>query len=118
MPYRPKRSKVGSHLRELARQYGYPSRRGRAATFHENTPPSIQTRMKTCAKIAMRHNSNTASVPKPAAIASGCITGAFEYKDAPIKRRTRALAHLRFPLRRDTNMLSVDPAGSGHEDIA
>ena len=69
-------------------------------------------------KIAMRHNRNTASVPKPAAIASGCIAGAFEYKDAPIKRRTRALAHLRFPLRRDANMLSVDAAGSGHEDIA
>jgi hypothetical protein len=33
-------------------------------------------------KIAMRHNRNTASVPKPVAIASGCITGAFAYKDA------------------------------------
>ena len=105
----PNRSKVGSHLRELARRYGYPSRR-------VALQPSMKTRRhqskpegKPVRKIAMRHNRNTASVPKPVAIASGCITGAFTYKDAPIKRRTRALAHLRFPLRRDTNMPSVDP---------
>ncbi len=48
--------KVSSHLRELARRYYHPSRRV-AIRRHQ-----VQTR--SCTKIAIRSNCNTASVPK------------------------------------------------------
>jgi len=81
---------------------------------HQSKPEGKPVR-----KIAMRHNRNTASVPKHAAIASRCITGAFEYKDAPIKRGERELWRICGSLfNAIRTCLPWTLAGSGYEDIA
>jgi hypothetical protein len=69
----------------------------RLVALQANTWPSIQTRRKSAQKIAMRHNCNTASVPK-AYCRRIC-------KDA--LNQSQPLADLRFPLR---NMPSASPA--------
>jgi hypothetical protein len=70
----PNRSKVGLHLPELARRYSYPSSRVALKPSMKTRRQQSQLEGKPVRKIAMRHNRNTASVPKHAAIASGCIT--------------------------------------------
>jgi hypothetical protein len=80
---------------------------------HQSTPEGKPVR-----KIAMRHNRNTASVAKPVAIASGCITGAFAYKDAQSSGE-RELWRIRGSLfDAIRTCLPWTLAGSGQEDIA
>jgi hypothetical protein len=80
---------------------------------HQSKPEGKPVR-----KIAMRHNRNTASVPKPVAIASGCVTGAFVYKDAQSsgERELWRICGSLFDAIR--TRLPRTLAGSAHEEIA